>query len=42
VQLSSLRDEVTETLNGLVKLTQGFDNAEPSLELWTALEDLKR
>ncbi|KAJ7337389.1 hypothetical protein DFH08DRAFT_1014352 [Mycena albidolilacea] len=41
VQLSSLRDEVTETLNGLVKLTQRFDNAELSLELWTALEDLK-
>ncbi|KAJ7326500.1 hypothetical protein DFH08DRAFT_340796 [Mycena albidolilacea] len=41
VQLSRLRDEVTGTLNGLVKLTQGFGNAQLSLELSTALEDLK-
>ncbi|KAJ7855166.1 hypothetical protein B0H14DRAFT_3865287 [Mycena olivaceomarginata] len=40
-QFSKLRDEVTGTLNGLVKLTQGFGNTQPSLELSTALEDLK-
>ncbi|KAJ7788104.1 hypothetical protein B0H14DRAFT_3504662 [Mycena olivaceomarginata] len=40
-QLSRLGDEVTGTLSSLVKLTQGFDNAQPSLDLSTALEDLK-
>ncbi|KAJ7855142.1 ankyrin repeat-containing domain protein [Mycena olivaceomarginata] len=40
-ELSKLRDEVTGTLDGLTTLTQGFNNAQPSLELLTALEDLK-
>ncbi|KAJ7835381.1 ankyrin repeat-containing domain protein [Mycena olivaceomarginata] len=41
-QLSKLRDEVTGTLDGLTRLAQGFNlNALPSLELLTALEDLK-
>ncbi|KAJ7855177.1 hypothetical protein B0H14DRAFT_743488 [Mycena olivaceomarginata] len=40
-QHSRLRDEVTGTLNGLVGVTRGFGNAQPSLELSTALEDLK-
>jgi hypothetical protein len=37
-----LRDEVTGTVYGLTKLAQGFNNAQPSLDLLTALEDLKR
>jgi hypothetical protein len=42
-QLSKLRDEVTGTLDGLTRLAQGFSlNTQPSLELLTAFEDLKR
>ncbi|KAJ7326482.1 hypothetical protein DFH08DRAFT_941083 [Mycena albidolilacea] len=41
-QLSKLRDEVTGTLDGLTRLAQGFNlNTQPSLELLTALDDLK-
>ncbi|KAJ7793904.1 hypothetical protein B0H14DRAFT_3558555 [Mycena olivaceomarginata] len=40
-QLLKLRDEVTGTLYGLVGLAQEFNNAQPSLDLLTALEDLK-
>ncbi|KAJ7788115.1 hypothetical protein B0H14DRAFT_3577930 [Mycena olivaceomarginata] len=41
-QLSKLRDEVTGTLDGLTRLAQGFSlNTQPSLELLTALDDLK-
>ncbi|KAJ7855206.1 hypothetical protein B0H14DRAFT_743802 [Mycena olivaceomarginata] len=40
-QLSKLRDEVTGTLDGLTRLAQGFNNAQPSIELLTALDDLK-
>jgi hypothetical protein len=41
-RLSQLRDEVAGTLDSLAKLTEGHKDARPSLELLTALEDLKR
>jgi len=41
-RLSNLRDDVDETLYGLAKLTEGYEDAHPSPELYRALEGLKR
>jgi hypothetical protein len=41
-RLSKLRDEVVGTLNGLTKLTEAHEYKEPSPELLSALENLKR
>ena len=41
-RLFKLGDDVTGTLSGLAKLTEGYEDAHPSPELYSALEGLKR